>query len=142
MDSTLNGAFVGLIVGAVLVVIGLVVAAMRKGASAMNQRPRRIQYFVAWGTPDVIMRAIIRFAQTSGYKIDAIDEPTGRIVLSDSANLVSWGFFYPVFLTYQNNGSTTVEVGIKSKIFQMGPIVTRYHEKMLNGLRGSIMAGM
>ena len=142
MDSpAFNGMIVGLVVGIVLMCIGLIIAAMRKGASAMNQRPRRIQYFMAWGTPDVILKAIIRFAQMSGYKIDAIDEATGRMVLSDSASMTSWGFFYPIFLTYQNNGQTSIEVGIKSKLFQMGPIVTRHHEKILNGIRAALMSG-
>jgi hypothetical protein len=143
MESSpaLTGMIVGLIVGVVLVCVGLVVASMRSGASAMSQRPRRIQYFAAWGTPDVILKAIIRFAQMGGYKIDAIDEAGGRIVLSESANFTSWGFFYPVFLTYQGNGQTIIEVGIKSKLVQVGPIVTRHHEKCLNGIRGAILAG-
>jgi hypothetical protein len=140
-NSALTGMIIGLIAGVVVVCVGLIVASMRSGASAMNQRPRRIQYFAAWGTPDVLLKAIIRFAQMSGYKIDAIDEAGGRLVLSDSASFTSWGFFYPVFLTYQGNGSTVIEVGIKSKLVQVGPIVTRHHEKCLNGIRGAIMAG-
>ena len=140
-NPALTGAIIGLIIGVVFVCVGLIIASMRSGTSAMQQKPRRIQYFAAWGTPDAILKVIIRFAQMGGYKIDAIDEAGGRIVLSDSASFTSWGFFYPVFLTYQNNGQTVVEVGIKSKLVQYGPIVTRHHEKCLNGIRGAVLAG-
>ena len=113
-NPALTGAIIGLIIGVVFVCVGLIIASMRSGASAMQQKPRRIQYFAAWGTPDVILKVIIRFAQMGGYKIDAIDEAGGRIVLSDSASLTSWGFFYPVFLTYQNNGRPWLKSALRA----------------------------
>jgi hypothetical protein len=140
-NPAFTGMIVGLIAAVVFLCVGLTIAAMRNGASTMYQRPGRIQYFAAWGTPDVILKLIIRFAQMGGYRIDAIDEAGGRIVLSDSASLTSWGFFYPVFLSYQGNGQTVIEVGIKSKFMSMGPIVSRHHDKCFNGIRGAILAG-
>jgi hypothetical protein len=42
----------------------------------------------------------------------------------------------PIYVSAAGQGSTTVEVGIKSKAFQAGPIVRRHHRKYLENLRG------
>ena len=130
----------GLIVGIVMACIGLVIASMRKGSSAMGAKPSRIQSFSATGNPEETLKSIIRFAQQSGYKILALDEKLGQAVLEESASATSWGFFYPIFVSKQFNGSTLVEVGIKSKLVQVGPVVTRSHEKCVIGIKAALFA--
>lgn len=130
----------GLIIGAVMVGIGLIIAAMRKGSSAVKTKPGRLMSFTTAMAPQDVMRIVARFAQQSGYKIDEIAESDGRIILSDSATATSWGFFYPVYVSKQDDGNTLVEVGIKSQLIQVGPIVSRNHERCFNGIKAAIFA--
>lgn len=129
-----------LIIGVVVVGIGLIIAAMRRGSSATGSKPSRLQSFTATGSPQETLKAIIRFAQQAGYQISAIDEAKGQLVLEESASLTSWGFFFPVFVSPKSDNSTLVEVGIKSKLVQVGPIVSRSHEKCVNGIKASLFA--
>ena len=130
----------GLIIGALMVGIGLIIAAMRKGSSAVKTKPSRLMSFTTARAPHDVMTIVIRFAQQSGYKIDEIAESDGRILLSDSATATSWGFFYPVYVSKQNDGNSLVEVGIKSQLIQVGPIVSRNHERCFNGIKAAIFA--
>jgi hypothetical protein len=141
MDSMLTGALIGAIVGVVIVTIFLIVGAMRKGTSAVKNKPKKILAFIAPMQHPDVMKTVIRFAQQSGYKVDDIANPGWRIILSDSPTFTSYGFFYPVYMSPQPNGGTLVEVGIKSKAIQWGPIVTRKHEQCFNGIRAAVMAG-
>lgn len=130
----------GLIIGALMVGIGLIIAAMRKGSSAVKTKPSRLMSFTTARAPHDVMTIVVRFAQQSGYKIDEIAESDGRILLSDSATATSWGFFYPVYVSKQNDGNSLVEVGIKSQLIQVGPIVSRNHERCFNGIKAAIFA--
>ena len=113
------------------------IAAIRRGSSM--DKPRRVKSFLAHGRPHTVLRRIIRFALTGACLVEALDETAGQVVLSDSA---SWteGFFYPVFLTDKGNNETLVEVGIKSKTFQGGPIAWRHHDRCFNGLKAAVFA--
>ncbi len=82
-------------------------------------------------------------ASTFKYTIEDIDESIGRIILSSIPNWISgwisgWGFFYPVYVSIQNDGNTLVEVGIKSRLYQGGPLVTRAHKKFYNRVKSAI----
>lgn len=129
-----------LIIIIVIVCIGLFVASTRKGSSAMGSRPKKIQSFSTTSSAEDTLKSIIRFAQQSGYKISALDETSNQVVLEESASATSWGFFFPVFVARQGNGSTLIEVGIKSKLFQIGPVVSRSHDKCVNGIKAALFA--
>ena len=62
------------------------------------------------------------------------------IVLEESASASSWGFFFPVFVSKQSDGSTLIEVGIKSKLVQVGPVVSRSHDKCVSGIKAALFA--
>jgi hypothetical protein len=49
------------------------------------------------------------------------------------ATHVAWGFFYPA-VVYADSAGTRVDLGIKSKVFQYGPLVTRAHRKLAHAL--------
>lgn len=140
MNSMLTGALIGAMVGLVIVTVFLVVAAMRKGTSAVKNKPGKILAFIAPMQHPDVMKTVIRFAQQSGYKVDDIANTGWRIILGDSPTFTSYGFFYPVYMSSQPDGSTLIEVGIKSKAIQWGPIVTRKHEQCFNGIRAAVIA--
>src|SRR5205085_2504810 len=121
---------IGLTTALVLVGLLLIIAASRKGSPALKRRPKRVQSFVSRMSLGITLKTIIRYAQQSGYKIEFLDEVKGHLVLSDSPTLTSFGFFYPIYLTPQSpiyltpqsEVETLVEVGITSKLWQIGPI--------------------
>jgi len=131
---------IGLLAAGGVISIALIISASRKGASAADNKPRRIQSFVTRMTPSAVMRAVITFAQRSGYRIEFLDETEGKIVLSDSVSLSSFGFFYPIFVTPQGGDQTLVEVGIKSRAWQVGPIVARHHDRCFHGMKATLLA--
>lgn len=130
----------GLIIGILMVCIGLLIASMRKSYSALESKPSRLQSFSTPSNPEDTLKAIVHFAQQSGYKVSAFEEAKGQLVLEESASVTSWGFFLPVFVSRQSDGSTLVEVGIKSKLVQVGPTVSRSHEKCVNGIKAALFA--
>lgn len=136
----LEGLVIGLIIGIVAVGINLTIAATRRGSSVIGTKPRRLQTFTVQADPQQALEEVIHFAQQAGYKISAKDEAKGQLVLEESASAMSWGFFFPIFITRQPDDVTLVEVGIKSKLLQVGPIVTRSHEKCVNGIKATLLA--
>ena len=124
----------------VVLVIGHFIASMRKGPSTTGKKPNRIQSFSTVSSPEEALKSVIRFAQESGYNISSMDEASCRVVLEESASASSWGFFFPVFISKKSDGSTLIEVGIKSKLVQVGPIVSRSHNKCVNGIKATLFA--
>lgn len=130
----------GLVIGSVMAAICFIIAAMRRGSSVIGSKTSRLQSFTVATNPQETLKAIVRFAQQAGNKISAIDEAKGQLVLEESASATSWGFFLPVFVSRQSDNSTLVEVGIKSKLVQVGPIVSRSHDKCVNGIKAALFA--
>jgi hypothetical protein len=113
---------------------------MRKGSSALKSRPKQLRSIATTNNPREALKAIIRFAQQSNYKISIIDETKYRLVLDEPPTLTSWGFFYPIFISQCVDNATLIEVGIKSKLVQVGPIVWRHHERCVNGIKAALFA--
>lgn len=111
-----------------------------KAPSAKQARPSRLMSFVVPFPSHEIMKISIRFAQQTGYQICAIDPEHDFLTLGTGATFTSWGFFYPIYLSPQSDHSTRVEVGIMSKAVQIGPIVSRHHERCAAGIFAAIFA--
>ena len=126
------------IVCAIVLVVFYVVAANRRAASVMGSRPHRILSFAVPMPPAEAFEAVARAAQAGGYNIDATDHAKGQAVLSSGASLTNFGFFYPVFVTPRDGGGSLVEIGIKSKAFQWGPIVGSNHRRCFNGIKAAL----
>lgn len=121
-----------------VIFIALFVAATKKGISSLGVRTKRMLSVAAKGSQESVLKSVIRFAQQSGYKVVALDEKRGQLVLEEPASLFSWGFFFPVFVSAQQDGSSLIEVGIKSKFSQCGPVVSRSHERFVTGLKAAL----
>ena len=114
----------------------------RKATLHLKQKPKRLLGFITNQSPQKIIEQVTLIASTFNYTIEDIDESIGRIILSSSPSWIfgweSWGFFYPVYVSIQNDGNTLVEVGIKSRLYQVGPLVTIAHKKFYNKIKSSI----
>ena len=113
------------------------VAEMRK---APKRKPHKLMTFTTTMTPHKALKSIIEFALQGGYKIDDFTEAEGHIILSDLVSLTSFGFFYPIYVSMNNSGSTLVEVGIKGKASIVGTIGLRHQERCFNGIKATIFA--
>lgn len=116
------------------VIIVTFIASMRKGTSVCKTKPFQLYSHITNLDVANLINIIADFASKFGYKIDYFDESTGRIILSDSTNYTSYGFFYPIYLSKLKDGDIKIEIGIKSKLHQSGPLVTRYLERCYYGI--------
>jgi hypothetical protein len=124
--------------GSILICIGYIIAATRERAWALKVKPQRKESFSTMLSPEESLKSIVRFAQSSDYKISNLDETENQALLEESASLWSWGFYFPVLVSKQPNGFTSIEVGIKSKFIQYGPIVSRSHKRCINGIKAAL----
>lgn len=121
----------------IIIAVFSIIAAMRR---APRKKPRHMMSFTTTITPQEALKAVIDFALQRGYEIDDFAETEGRIILSDSVSLTSWGFFYPIYVSKNGDGSTLIEVGIRGKAPIAGTIAIRHQERCFNGLKAFIFA--
>lgn len=116
----------------VLIAVAYVVAFTRKGnvRMGMSSSPREIHSPAA--PADVVAR--LQMIGTP-YHIDAAEGPI--VILSSGVTFGSWGFFYPVHVHPEGAGSKIV-VGISSKVFQIGPLVTRAQNKCVEAIEATL----
>jgi hypothetical protein len=130
----------GLTIGIVIDCIGLAIAVMRRGCSAIGSRPRLLQSFSVAGNPENTLKTIDRFAPQAGYKISAIDEVQGQLVREEFASVTSLGLFFPMFVSRQSEHFTLVEFDVSGKLVHAGPIVSRSHQGHMNGIKAALFA--
>jgi hypothetical protein len=120
-----------------LIMIGLIfdgyaVAFMRKGKVGMAMPGRRRVIHVNI-TPAETYKQLLHIARP--YVVDDFDAKLNVVIVSKPVALFGgWGFFFPVFIAADPNGGSELTIGCKSKVFQMGPLVTRQHDKAVNAI--------
>lgn len=114
-------------------------AETKKGESAIKARPQRRSSFATAMPPQEALKVIIRYAFQRDYIIEALDENQEWIVLGQPTTFQDWGFFFPIWITNRDENRSLVDVGIQSKGGQIGPRVSRTHERFLNGLKGAFL---
>jgi hypothetical protein len=120
------GFGIGLLVGGIVVLVIVIIAMTRKmPATEARQTSRRITLASPLAPAAVIEK--LKAARWRRMKLHDSDDARGVVVLATGVTLFGWGFFYPVFVTRGGSGST-IEVGIKSRAVQWGPVVTNNHK--------------
>ena len=143
-DEKLKMILIVLVVGVVVYGIIYGIAQLQKGTISMP-KPRKILSFSTNTSMEKAMKIIIQYAHQSRYKVDDFNENKFIIVLSDSPPFnplvaTGYGFFYPIYLTKYSEEKINIEIGIKGKLIQWGPVVNRNHEKCFNGVKAAIFA--
>jgi hypothetical protein len=127
----------------VIIGIGWLISASKKSPKNIENALNSSSKIISFSTNVdklTTLKIIIGFAQRNGYKVDSFDENQYNPVLSDSISATTWGFFYPIDIETSSDGSTIVKVGIKSKVIQVGPIVSRSLEKCTNGIKVALFS--
>ena len=120
------GFSIGLLVGGIVVVIMMIVASQKRmPASTAKQTSRRLTLASPLAPAAVIEK--LNAANWRRIKLHDSDPARGVVVLATGMTIFSWGFFYPIFVTRNGSGST-LEIGVKSRVFQAGPVVTNNHK--------------
>lgn len=123
----------------ILVIIAIFMfPAFRSGKSAVKAKPKKLISFVTPRPPAEAMKVIARYAEDNGYQIEDADYAGGRIILADAATRNSWGFFYPIYVSSQEQDGALIEVGIKSRLVQIGRLVATSHQKCANGVQAAL----
>jgi hypothetical protein len=116
--------------------VGYVVAFTRKGKVSMGMTSRR-EEIASPASPAEVVAALRLIGPP--YKVDDVDASSNMLVLSSPVSFFSWGFLYPVVITPRGSGSTIV-IGCGSKVFQMGPLVTRAHNNCVAAVQAALAA--
>lgn len=119
----------------VLIIYGIVylIRNMNKDKLLDENKQQTISFDLNDGIEDCFQK-IQNYANSSEYNVEAIDENSYSIVLGESITLMTNGFYFPIFLTMLDENNTRIEVGIKSKSFQVGPVVEKRHNSFVNKL--------
>ena len=110
----------------VMVGVGYVVALTRSGSLA--KIPLGGNYLSVWSqlsAEDIFQR----LSQDLGrYKLEDSRQDELMLLYTNGPTFGTWGFFYPIQIVRQEKGCE-IRVGIKSRFFQWGPLVTKWHKK-------------
>jgi hypothetical protein len=132
------GFGIGLLVGGIIVLVIILVAATRKmPAHSVQQTSRRMTLTSPLAPAAVVAK--LEAARWNRIKLHDSDPARGVVVLATGTTIFSWGFFYPVFVTPSGTGST-IEVGIKSRAVQWGPVVTNNHTSAVAEIEQALKA--
>jgi hypothetical protein len=137
-DAMMQGALYGAVIGGVVVVVMLLVAYSRRGSVAGTQLGGRRREVHTALDPDATFAAVQRVG--APFRLDDANADRRALVLSSSPTIASWGFFYPIVITAGSGGGSTLVIGVRSKVFQYGPIVTRWHGKCVDAIEAALAA--
>lgn len=126
---------IGIIV-LVVIAAGYLIAMSRKANAKGAQPTGRTMTVNSPLAPDAVF-ARLRAASPGRFKLGDSDEANRVLVFASSVTPFSWGFFFPVFLRADGTG-TRIDAGIKSRLFQWGPIVTRTHKEFVAALEKTL----
>ena len=115
------------VVPLVVVVIGYLIASTRRGSVSGTRIGSRRHTIHNAADPQLVFDRITAIGHP--FRIDDSDPQTKRIVLSTSPTFGTWGFFYPIEIKASPTGGTQIDIGIASKFVQIGPLVTKWHNK-------------
>ena len=119
-----------LIVVVLILGIGFAVAFSRRGVARTARPTSRSRSIDVALAPEQAFERIAAMPRGT-YRVDDHDRDRRTIVLSSNPTGFTWGFLYPVFVTPTSGGGSRVEVGIRSRFIQVGPLVTGAHDRVM-----------
>lgn len=122
--------FVALIAGA------YVIAALRRGKVASAKSSGSVHSVLVAAEPAAVFEALL--APPDRYRLDDSDREKLVIVLSIAPTLFTWGFFFPIWIKPAPAGGSIVEIGIQSRLFQWGPLVSRAHHRCVDAVESRL----
>ena len=122
-----------------IVLVIFIVAGTRKGSVWINKKPGRIETIISEKSPDEVFKKLVKFGQGGTYKVEAVDETKKVIVFGEGISMLALSFFYPVYISADQNNKTLIEAGIVPKVLELPPVVSKSHESFINNLKISLI---
>jgi len=131
-----------------VIIFAIIIASILKYFSSkrdpsflLKKKPKHLMDLKTKLLPNEVITIIIDDVSPKlGYKVESFDVEKGNVILSSSSPS-TWGFFYPIYITSQDD-ICAVEIGIKSKLIQGGPIGgplrTRQHKKCFHAIKSAL----
>jgi hypothetical protein len=129
---------IGAVVGLLFTAAGVLIAVTRWFTPAMRMKPRHVFTFATNIRWDDAMRVLLEAVPAAGYAIEEVDIRSGYMMLGQRISWWTWGFLLPVYFSVAPDGMTMVDVGIRSKLFQYGPIVRHNHRRCFEAVRAAL----
>ena len=139
MDSAVTGAIIGGAIGLIYAGFMMLKAKNAKGEKYLNEMTRRVLTLETPLSPDAVLAALAGGVKDRPATLEASDPTRHRLVFTDRATMTTFGFFYPIHVTASGSGSK-VDVGIVSRGNQWGPLVTKAHNIVLDGVKATLGA--
>lgn len=119
---------------AAIVFFGWHRAARAEPAFGRGDSPQRTARFTCDAPPGGVRDALDELVGLGGYELLEEAPDLGLRTLGSGPSAMSWGFFFPVRVQSCGFGGSVVEVGIRSRFLQWGPVVGRHHQAFLDAL--------
>jgi hypothetical protein len=116
-----------------------IISLTRKVTPALRRKPKRTQNFRTNFPQSDTLRLITDAGVAARYRLEEIDPAGEYVILGKRISGWTWGFFFPVFLSTGSDGLTLVEVAIKSRAGQIGPIVTYNRNRFVKMLQEAVV---
>ena len=128
----------GIVIGALVAGIGCLAYSMLRSPPPLTSGiGRRMMSFQMASDTEAVFSAILASFPRGRYKVASHDMARGRIFLEAPISWASWGFYFPIDIS-ERGGGTLIEIGIVSKAFQWGPLVTRAHKELFETVRSAV----
>lgn len=115
-----------------------IIALTKKAPDFIKDKPVDIKSFTSNSTLENTKNKILDFARSDGYKWEVRDN---LIVLKNSMSILSWGFFYPIYLS-KNDSGINVEISIKARLKQQdqtwNPVRNSKWQKVFDGIKKTV----
>ena len=132
----------GLSVGLFLAVLIMASVRRSKTSKPMKELPDRFRQVESSLAPPDALKFVIRYGQSTGYKIEQLDEDAGRVVFADPER--SFGesgptCFYPIHVSPRAERGSLISVGVSSQYLQIIGL-DRPLDSFVAGLRAAVYA--
>lgn len=132
-DAMTHGMYLGAAIGIAVTAMCLVIAFTRRGSVRTHRIGRRVLELQVAASPAEAFTRLLSIA--APYRIDDSVAAEHLLVMSSRPTFASWGFFYPIAIDARPEGGSILRIGIQSKVFQWGPIVTKAHRNCVAAIQ-------
>jgi hypothetical protein len=137
----LGGLAGGLLVGCILLPIFYLIGSRRDVGKATANRPADMKGFIVHLPREEAMRAIVAFAERSKLKVESVDAVQGKIVLGANMGLLTFhsGYWLLIYVLEDAQRRSTIEIGIKSKVYQAGFALRVIRDKAFDKMQAALV---
>ena len=128
-------------IAAIFAFVLFLIGTNRKASTSLGDKSSNLTSFTVNATRDEIQRTVLMYSQMAGLSMEGIDPVTGVIVLGENMSFVKAhnGYWLHIYITDHANGHCTVEVGVSSKTYQIGFMLTPIRDKASNAIKAALI---